>query len=117
MATDTAILLIDPYNDFLHKEGKVNFRLAESLEATNTISHIHELVKASRDRKIPIFFCLHQQTTPHMYQEWQSMTDSQKAIKSKMVFEEGSWGAEFFEGMGPDFSSGDVVVAKHWNSR
>jgi nicotinamidase-related amidase len=117
MTTDTGILLIDPYNDFLHKNGKLNPRIAESLEKTNTIAHIHQLIKAARSRKIPIFYCLHQQTTPHIYKDWQIMTDSQKAIKGKMAFEEGSWGAQFFEGMEPDFDAGDVVVSKHWNSR
>jgi nicotinamidase-related amidase len=117
MATNTAILLIDPYNDFLHKDGKLNFRLAESLEATDTITHIHQLIKAARSRKIPIFYCLHQQTTPHVYKDWQFMTDSQKSIKGKTVFEEGSWGSEYFKGMEPDFENGDVLVSKHWNSR
>jgi nicotinamidase-related amidase len=117
MATDTAILLVDPYNDFFHKDGKANPILAESLQTTNTISHIRELIEAARSRKIPIFYCLHQQTTPHMYKYWQFMTESQKALMGRMVFEEGSWGAKFFEGMEPDFDVGDVVVSKHWNSR
>lgn len=32
------------------------------------------------------------------------------------VFEEGSWGAQIFEGMEPVVVNGDVVVAKHWSS-
>jgi nicotinamidase-related amidase len=117
MATDTAILLIDPYNDFLHKDGKVNARIAESLEVTDTISHVHRLIKAARSHKIPIFYCLHQQITPQTYKDWQFMTNSQKRLKGNMVFEEGSWGAQIFKGMEPDFEVGDVVVSKHWNSR
>jgi nicotinamidase-related amidase len=117
MTTDTAILLIDPYNDFLHKDGKANAALAESLKATDTISHIHHSIKAARSHKIPIFYCLHQQTTPHMFKGWQFMTESQKRVMGRMVFEEGSWGAKFFEGMEPDLDLGDTVVSKHWNSR
>jgi nicotinamidase-related amidase len=117
MTTDTAILLIDPYNDFIHKDGKLNYRLTESLEATDTVSHLYQLIKAARSREIPIFYCMHQQTTPHIYGDWQFMTVSQERIKEKMAFEEGSWGADYFKGMEPDFSKGDVVVSKHWNSR
>lgn len=45
------------------------------------------------------------------------MTASQQRLDARKVFEEGSWGAEIFEGLEPDPKNGDVVVAKHWNSR
>lgn len=38
-------------------------------------------------------------------------------MKAKKVFEGGSWGAQFYEGLEPQVSNGDVVVSKHWNSR
>ena len=45
------------------------------------------------------------------------MNKSLKGLGAKKVFEEGSFGAEFYEGLEPDFDNGDVVVSKHWNSR
>ena len=117
MPSETAFLLIDPYNDFLHPEGKLTNMLAESLADSNTIEHLKQLVTAVRKAKIPIFYGLHQQSHPNQYHDWQFMTKSQKGLEANQVFEEGSFGAQFYEGLEPDPKNGDVVVSKHWNSR
>ncbi|KAB8298336.1 hypothetical protein EYC80_002063 [Monilinia laxa] len=57
----TAMILIDPYNDFLHPNGKAYPRLAESLADTDTIFHLQNLVTTARARKISIYYGLHQQ--------------------------------------------------------
>lgn len=113
----TAILFIDPYNDFLHPEGKINKAVADSMAKTNTISHMFEVLQVARERKLPVFYCLHQQSHAHHLMGWQYPNKSQKGLRDKRVFEVGSWGAEFYKGMEPVPDNGDVVVAKHWNSR
>jgi len=52
---DTAVLLIDPYNDYIHPEGKGYGLCKESLEETDTVTHMKALVKATRANSIPIF--------------------------------------------------------------
>lgn len=115
--TPSAIVLIDPYNDFLHPNGKLNPRIRDSLQQANTIVNLHTLLKVARDRKIPVFYCLHQQTNDHSMHGWNMMNKSLTGLKAGRVFEEGKWGVEFYEGMAPDAANGDVVVSKHWNSR
>ncbi len=107
---NTAVLLIDPYNDFLHEKGKAYPSLAESLKDTNTIAHLKELVKTARAAEIPIFYCLHQQITQYTYQNWQRLNKSQTRLLSGKIFEEGTFGAEIYEGLEPDMESGDVLV-------
>nr|POE56355.1 hypothetical protein CFP56_50899 [Quercus suber] len=117
MSSPTAILLLDPYNDFLHPEGKLYPRVADSLKESNAIANMQQLLKFARERSIPVFYCLHQQTHAHVMEGWRHMNPSLIALKVNKVFEAGTWGAEYFEGMAPDLSNGDVVVSKHWNSR
>jgi nicotinamidase-related amidase len=38
-------------------------------------------------------------------------------LKENHVCEEGTWGAQIYEGLEPDLANGDIVVAKHWNAR
>ncbi|KAI0975993.1 Isochorismatase-like protein [Xylaria arbuscula] len=114
--SNTAVLLVDPYNDFLHEQGKMYHSLAESIEDSDTITHLFEVVRAARLAGIPIFYCMHQQTNTHTFQGWTYLNASQKSIASKMAFEEGSFGAGFYRGLEPDFDAGDVLVSKHWNS-
>ena len=117
MANDTAVLLIDPYNDFLHPEGKVNGAVAESLAHTGTIEQLKELVAAARKHNISVFYGLHQQQEAQSFQGWQMMNASLKGVKAATAFAKGSWGAEIYEGLEPVLDNGDVVVSKHWNSR
>lgn len=114
---DTAVLLIDPYNDYIHPNGKVYDLCKNSLEATDTITHMKVLVKAARANKIPIFYCLHQQWKAGNFDAWIRMGPFHKMLKEKEVCEEGTWGAQIYEGLEPDPANGDIVVAKHWNAR
>jgi nicotinamidase-related amidase len=113
----TALLLIDPYNDFLHPNGKLYNTLADSLKESNTIQNIKTLLPAIRSQKIPVYYCLHQQHKPGFLDGWKHATVMQEGQKENAVFEEGSWGVEFFEGLEPSKGNGDVVVSKHWSSR
>jgi nicotinamidase-related amidase len=120
MTTDiskTAILLIDPLNDFLHKDGKMNGILSESLNHTQTISHIFDLVKAARAHKIPIFYGLHQPLNQNTFAGWKHMMAIHHTQKDGSVFEEGKFGSEILKGLEPVPENGDVVVGRHWTSR
>jgi nicotinamidase-related amidase len=115
--TDTALLLIDPYNDFIHPDGKIYDFLKESIETTNTVENIKRLIATARANKIPIYYCLHQNHKKGNYDGWNRMTFFTNLIQERRVVEEGSWGAQIYDGMEPDVANGDVVIAKHWNAR
>ncbi|EHK21603.1 uncharacterized protein TRIVIDRAFT_192081 [Trichoderma virens Gv29-8] len=103
MDNGTAVLLIDLYNDFIYPDGKWYGNVKASFEATETAAHI------------PIYYCLHQQYKPRNYDGWNRMTSYHIGMKEGRVIEEGSWGAQIYEGLEPDLANGDVVVSKHWN--
>ena len=115
--SNTAVVVIDPYNDFLHPKGKLNGMLAESIKETDTITHLKELVDAARANNIPIYYGLHQQQKPGFLAGWNHASAMQQSQNDNRAFEEGSWGVEIYEGLEPDLNNGDVVVSKHWSSR
>jgi len=114
--SNTAILLIDPYNDFLHENGKLYPLMAESIKDTDTITHILELVKAARTHKIPIYYGLHQPSRAGNFDGWKHMMAVHLSQQEGHAFEEGSFGGTVFAGMEPSLENGDVVVSKHWSS-
>lgn len=114
---NTAVILIDPYNDFLHPDGKFAGALQSNLVAGDTVARLREVVAAARGSKIPIYYGLHQQYEEGHYDGWKHMGLTHPNLKATKMFEKGSWGAGFFEGLEPQLSNGDVVVSKHWNSR
>jgi nicotinamidase-related amidase len=115
--TNTAIVLTDPYNDFLHPNGIVHGLVAESLREKNTIAHLQELVAAARMHKIPIYYGLHQQHRSGFLAGWNHATKTQLEQAQWPAFVEGTWGVEIYEGLEPSLANGDVVVSKHWYSR
>lgn len=115
--TNTAIIITDPYNDFLHPSGKAHGLIAESLEEKDTIKHLQHLVATARIHGIPIYYGLHQQSHLSFLAGWKHATKLQQFQLETKGFEEGSWGVEIFEGLQPDLAKGDVIVNKHWCSR
>ncbi|PLB55516.1 Isochorismatase hydrolase [Aspergillus steynii IBT 23096] len=112
---NTAIVLVDPYNDFLHPDGVLTPRLKD-LNERQTVKHLQDLVQAARFHKIPIFYGLHQTCTENSFFGWKHMTPNNVKQQRLQFFKEGSFGAEIYEGLQPDPANGDVVVSRHWNS-
>ncbi|RDW64383.1 cysteine hydrolase family protein [Aspergillus mulundensis] len=111
----TAIILIDPYNDFLHPNGKLT-PLIQDLDERNTIQHLKDVVGIARANQLPIYYGLHQQWAPGRFKDWRHMAPNHVRQEETHYFEDGSFGAQIYKGLEPDPSNGDVVVSKHWNS-
>ena len=111
----TATLLIDPYNEFLHEEGKLHHKVSASMTSNSTIGHIQELITTARTHHIPIYYCLHQPVHPHTFTGWQHMTDRQSDTLAGGSFQANTFGTDVYSGMEPDHLAGDVVVSKHWS--
>ena len=112
-----ALVLIDPYNEFLHPSGKLHHKVAKSLKETDTVKHLKELVDGAHAHGIPIFYCFHQQIDAGSYDHWNHMTNAQKDSQKNMVFEANTFGTEIYAGLEPDRKNGDIIVSKHWSWR
>ncbi|KAJ5885227.1 Isochorismatase-like protein [Penicillium taxi] len=115
MSSRTAVLLIDPLNDFLHPDGKLYPLVKASLESSNSLEHMKELTAGAREARIPIFYGLHQITKDGAYSGWNHMNASQIQAKQNLVFSE-EFGGQILKELEPQPSNGDVVVSRHWNS-
>ena len=114
MSQKQALVLVDPLNDFLHEEGKLNPLVKESLETTKTVSNIRKLAEGARAAGVPIYYGLHQSTKEGSYQGWLHMRSNHVRSRDKQVFS--GWGGEIIDGLEPQLSNADVVVSRHWNS-
>ncbi|KZP19966.1 Isochorismatase hydrolase [Athelia psychrophila] len=101
---------------FANTAGKFAHVLQSNLVAGDTVARLKELVAGARGAKIPIYYGLHQQYEEGHYDGWKHMGLTHPNLKANKMFEKGSWGAGFYEGLEPQLSNGDVVVSKHWNS-
>jgi nicotinamidase-related amidase len=110
----TALLVIDPYNDFISKGGKVWDRLKSVAEANDCVPHMLQLLNAARKAELRVFYALHRRYRPGDYETWKYIAPIQKAAWSRKTFEDGTWGGEIRSEFTPQ--PGDIVAQEHWCS-
>ncbi|WP_028801291.1 isochorismatase family cysteine hydrolase [Streptomyces sp. 142MFCol3.1] len=110
----TALLVVDPYNDFLSEGGKLWPRAKEVAESVRLLDHMRQVLAATRTAGIRTFFVPHRRTAPGDYDGWAHLSFSQARAAETKIFEKGSWGGTFH----PDFEpgEGEIVVHEHWSS-
>jgi nicotinamidase-related amidase len=113
-ADRTALLFVDPYNDFLAEDGKLWPRVAEVARAVGLHENLRSLTKAARKASLPIFIVPHHRYEPDDLQNWDHPTPYQLGSAKLQVFAKGSWGGEWFPEFAPQ--PGDIVVKEHWSS-
>lgn len=110
----TALLVVDPYNDFISEGGKVWDRLKNVAEANNCIPHMLQVLNAARKAKLRVFYTLHHRYRPGDYETWKYIMPVQKAAWMHKTFEYGTWGGEIRREFEP--LPGDIVAQEHWGS-
>ena len=110
----TALLVIDPYNDFISEGGKIWDRLKTVAEANDCVPHMWQVLNAARKARLRVFYAMHHRYRPGDYETWKYIAPIQKAAWSRKTVEEGTWGGE----IRPEFAPqpGDIVALEHWCS-
>src|SRR5262245_5444374 len=83
----TALLVIDPYNDFISEGGKLWDRLRGVAEANHCIPHMMAVLSAARNAQLRVFYALHRRYRPGDYETWKYIAPVQKAAWSRKTFE------------------------------
>ena len=109
-----ALLVIDPYNDFISEGGKIWDRLKRVAEANQCVPHMEQVLDAARKSDIRVFYALHHRYRPGDYETWKYIAPIQKAAWSRKTFEYGSWGGEIRREFEP--RPGEIVAQEHWCS-
>lgn len=110
----TALILIDPFNDFLSEGGKLYPYTKETVEGVNLVQNISRLLHKAREQGLKIIYAPHHHTTKADYLNWKFLAPSHQGTKNMTVFEKGSWGAEFHPDLLPQ--PGDLIAQNHWTA-
>ena len=99
---NTALVVIDPQNDFLSPQGVTWGVVGESVKENNTVENIEALFKAAKENNLPIFI------SPHYYYPtdhgWKFEGALEKLMHSINMFDrKGPLSLEGFKGSGPDW--------------
>jgi ureidoacrylate peracid hydrolase len=110
----TALLVIDPYNDFISEGGKLWPRVKAVAEGNNCVPNMLKVLNDARKAKLQILFAMHHRYRPGDYETWKYIAPIQKGAWTRKTFEYGTWGGEFRAEFAPQ--PGEIVVEEHWCS-
>jgi ureidoacrylate peracid hydrolase len=110
----TALIVIDPYNDFISEGGKIWDRIKGVAEANQCVLHMAQVLEAARRAGIRVFYALHRRYRPGDYESWKYIAPIQKAAWSRKSFEYGTWGGAIRAEFEPQ--AGDILAGEHWCS-
>lgn len=110
----TALLVIDPYNDFISEGGKIWDRIKTVAEANHCVSNMLQVLNAAREAKLRIFYALHRRYRPGDYETWKYIAPIQRSAWSSKTFENGTWGGKIRSEFEP--KPGEILAAEHWCS-
>lgn len=110
----TALILVDPYNDFLSEGGKLWENVKETVLGNNVIENLKLLVSECRKAKIQIIYAPHRKTQKGDYLNWSFLSPSQAGSKNLILFEKDSWGGEFHPDLLPQ--ENDLIAQNHWTA-
>ena len=108
----TALLLVDPYNDFLSEGGKIYPHIKPIAEEVGLLDNLRALDGAVRAADIQVAIVPHHRWEPGDLEAWDHPNPSQRRIMQGHQFARGEWGGDWH----PDFAPkpGDIVGQEHW---
>lgn len=111
---DTALLFVDPYNDFLSEGGKIWPLVSQVAASVNLHDNLRAIIIAVRSASVAVFIVPHHRAEPDDFSGWDHPTPYQMRAHDAQVFAKGSWGGELRE----EFArhAGDTLVKEHWGS-
>jgi nicotinamidase-related amidase len=108
----TALVLVDPYNDFLAEDGKFYPRLRAVAESVGLHQHIGELLAAVRAAGFQVAIAPHRRWHPGDFEGWLRPGRPARSVGGGKAYAAGTKGGEWY----PDFAphDGDIVASEHW---
>src|SRR5579859_1917097 len=88
----TALLLVDPYNDFLSERGKVWPRVKDIALEVGLLANLRAIREAIRHAGMKIFIVPHRRWEPGDYESWRHPNPTQLGIMRRHSFARGEWG-------------------------
>jgi nicotinamidase-related amidase len=111
----TALLLIDPVNDFLSEGGAAWDLTKNTVKMNNVVENIKLAAEGARQKSIPVFWGPMAYTEEDYANELlQRRSGINRLMFERKMFLAGSWGADFHPDLQP--TEGDIVLHPHMSS-
>lgn len=110
-SSSTALLVIDPQNDFLTEAGAVWDLVGEMVVKNQVVDKLSKLIAKAKESGIEVFY------SPHYYDKefeaWKDNNPIDSLMFERKMFDRNSSGSDFHKELTPDDST--IICAPHKN--
>ncbi|GEP00729.1 isochorismatase family cysteine hydrolase [Methylobacterium haplocladii] len=109
--TTTAILLVDPYNDFLARRGQAWMMTRDVALANGMIGKARSILEAARRLRMTVAYAPHHRWRPNGLKGRKYLHPTQFMQEKSHIFAAGKFGGEFLPELAP--ADGDIISSEH----
>lgn len=113
-ASSTALVVVDPYNDFLSFPGKAWVLNRETIHDNKAMRNIAKVLEAFRLRRMLVTFAPHARYVAGIYDSRRFLNPSIYLAKLVELFKKDSWGGRFHRDLRPRME--EFVASEHLTS-
>ncbi|MGI9566295.1 MAG: cysteine hydrolase family protein [Nitrosopumilus sp.] len=106
----TAVLIIDPQNDFLSEGGAVWDLVGSEVQKNNVVEKLQRIIQTAKNLKVPVVYSPHYYTEEE-YENWKHLNFVDRVMFERKMFHKGTWGAEFHSELKSDENT--IVLSPH----
>ncbi len=108
----TALLVIDPVNDFLSEDGAAWDLTESTVRKHDVVGHLRRLIEGARNEGIPVMYGPMAYTSDdYAHAQLHRRTGINRIMFEQQMFLAGSWGADFHPELRP--RDGEIVLQPH----
>jgi nicotinamidase-related amidase len=107
----TALMIIDPQNDFLSEKGVVWDLVGDLVVKNQVVEKLEALISKAKEAGVAVVY------SPHYYDKeynaWPNVNFIDRVMFERKMFNRGTWGADWHPKLKPDDDT--IVAASHKN--
>ncbi len=107
----TALVIIDPQNDFLSEKGVVWDLVGDLVVKNRVVEKLKTLIAKAKEAGVAVMYVPHYYDKE--YKEWHNVNFIDRIMFERRMFDKGTWGSEWHPELKPDDEV--IVVAPHKN--
>ena len=109
--TNTALIIVDPYRDFLGKDGKAWLLVKSTVVKNQVVQHLQKLLNFARKNDILVAYAPHHRYRKGSFAERKYLHPAQAQQIASKSFEAGKKGSEFIPELAP--KENEFISSEH----
>ena len=107
----TALVVVDPFNEFLSRWGKMWSSVGASIKEVHLRSNLKKILDSARSVGLQVAYAPHHRWQPGSFSEKKHLHPSQALQVAFKAFPRNGFGGQYYKGLEPQ--QGDIIASEH----